>query len=94
MQASREQLEDVWEKEDEMPKEDFEPKKFFLMHGEYTHTCGMFTNVYSKWAMLGLRTCVYVRTYVRMSKIWFEHLVCHKIGTITQNFIVDRMSIH
>ena len=58
MQASKEQLQDVWEKEDEMPKEDFEPKKFFLMHGEYAHTCSMyvrmFTDVCLKWAKLGL----------------------------------------
>jgi hypothetical protein len=25
-------MEEVWEKEDEMPKDDFEPKKFFLLH--------------------------------------------------------------
>ena len=75
-----------------MPKEDFEPKKFFLMHGEYTHTCNLFTDVYSKWATLGLRTCVYVRTYVCLRSclsIWYV-----KIGTITPNVIVDRMLIH
>jgi hypothetical protein len=30
-------MEEVWEKEDEMPKDDFEPKKFFLLHGQFAH---------------------------------------------------------
>jgi hypothetical protein len=30
--GSKDQLEEVWEKQDHMPVEDFDPKKFFMMH--------------------------------------------------------------
>ena len=35
LQGGKEQLQDVREKEDEMEREDFEPKRFFLMHGKW-----------------------------------------------------------
>ena len=33
--ASKKQLEDVWEKQDGLKDEDFNPKTFFYLHGEY-----------------------------------------------------------
>ena len=32
--ASKQQLEDVWKGDDDMKEEEFEPKTFFMMHGE------------------------------------------------------------
>lgn len=32
--ASKQQLEDVWKSDDDMKEEEFEPKTFFMMHGE------------------------------------------------------------
>lgn len=32
-QGSKAQLEDVWEKNDEMDRDNFNPKTFFMMHG-------------------------------------------------------------
>ena len=32
--GSKEQLEQVWEEDDGMPKEEFDPRTFFHMHGE------------------------------------------------------------
>ncbi len=33
--ASREQFEDIWEQEDGMSEEDFDPKTFFHLHGNF-----------------------------------------------------------
>ena len=33
VQGSRDQLEEVWEENDGMDREDFDPKTFFYMHG-------------------------------------------------------------
>lgn len=33
--GSKKQLEEVWEKQDEMEGENFDPKAFFAMHGKH-----------------------------------------------------------
>lgn len=33
--GSKQQLEEVWEKQDHMEQQQFEPKAFFMMHGEW-----------------------------------------------------------
>lgn len=35
--GSKQQLEEVWEKQDHMDQQ-FDPKAFFMMHGEWSHT--------------------------------------------------------
>lgn len=32
--GSKQQLEEVWEKQDHMEQQPFDPKAFFMMHGE------------------------------------------------------------
>lgn len=33
-QGSKKQLEEVWEEEDDLDPENFDPKTFFMLHGE------------------------------------------------------------
>lgn len=50
--GSKQQLEEVWEKQDHMEQQQFDPKVFFMMHGEFGLTtllikCLLFVTVTS-----------------------------------------------
>lgn len=41
LQGSKPQLEQVWEDQDHMPKEEFNPRTFFAFHGEFLSVLDM-----------------------------------------------------
>jgi len=53
LQGSKAQLEEVWEKGDEMDPEDFDPKTFFSMHGS-RHTSVMCLSDFLAFIILNL----------------------------------------
>lgn len=36
--GSKQQLEEVWEEQDHLSPDSFNPKTFFIMHGQYIYT--------------------------------------------------------
>ena len=59
--ASKQQFEEVWEEDDGLKDEEFDPKTFFFLHGNNVLYCKLHMHVYKMytWCM-----CVYMIVHV------------------------------